>query len=213
MTENIAITYEPTPNPESLKFLVSKEISSEIAQFSAAALAKRSPLASKILSFPWAKGVFIGKNFVTVTKEEWVEWEMLKDPLSAMIEEHVMSGAPMLLPKTQETQAVQEAQAGAAAVAGAGDGKASGKEAPKGQEDSAPSEAERTIKDILQREIQPAVAMDGGHIEFVSYKDGKVYVNLQGACSGCPSAAYTLKEGIEARLRQALPEIEEIVPV
>ena len=71
----------------------------------------------------------------------------------------------------------------------------------------------RLIKEIINKEIQPAVAMDGGHIEFVSYENKKVYLDLQGACSGCPSSSYTLKEGIEMRLKQSLPEIEEVIPI
>ena len=71
----------------------------------------------------------------------------------------------------------------------------------------------KQIKEILDKEIQPAVAMDGGFIEFVSYEDNVVYLSLQGACSGCPSSSYTLKEGIQARLQQLIPEIKEVVPV
>ena len=185
MKNPVSITYEETPNPESLKFLVSQTICNEVFQAKSPAEAKRSPLASKILAFPWAKGVFIGKDFVTVTKEDWVEWDILKDPLSELIREHVVSGDPVLLPAREEAE----------------------------KETSAAEGPEQRIQEIIKSEIQPAVAMDGGHIEFVSYKKGKVYVDLQGACSGCPSAAYTLKEGIETRLKQELPEIEEIVPV
>ena len=148
--------------------------------------AKRSPLAGKILGFPWAKSVFLGKNFVTVTKEDWVEWDILCDPLAALIQEHLEKGEQVLLPELS-------------------------KEADTSNEKD--SSAVQLIKEILQKEIQPAVAMDGGFIDFVSYKDKKVYLNLQGACSGCPSSAFTLKEGIETRLKQSLPEIEEVIAI
>ena len=149
--------------------------------------ARRSPLAGKILGFPWAKSVFLGKDFVTVTKEDWVEWDILQDPLAALIQEHFEKGEKALLPKSNEET--------------------------DGPADTDDSPSVRLIKEILQNEIQPAVAMDGGFIDFVSYKDKKVYLNLQGACSGCPSSAFTLKEGIETRLKQSLPEIEEVVAV
>ena len=149
--------------------------------------ARRSPLAGKILGFPWAKSVFLGKDFVTVTKEDWVEWDILQDPLANLIQEHFEKGGKALLPKSDEET-----------------------DSPADTNDS-PSV--RLIKEILQNEIQPAVAMDGGFIDFVSYKDKKVYLNLQGACAGCPSSAFTLKEGIETRLKQSLPEIEEVVAV
>ena len=182
----MTITWETTPNPQSLKFLVGQPISEEILEITSMEQAKRSPLAGKILGFPWAKSVFLGKDFITVTKEDWVEWDILRDPLSALIQEHLEKGEPVLLPEVS-------------------------KEADKpGTEDSS---SVRLIKEILQNEIQPAVAMDGGFIDFVSYKDKKVYLNLQGACSGCPSSAFTLKEGIEMRLKQSLPEIEEVVAI
>ena len=182
----MTITWEPTPNPQSLKFLVDQPISEEILEITSMDQAKRSPLAGKILGFPWAKSVFLGKNFITVTKEDWVEWDILCDPLAALIQEHLEKGEQVLLPEIS-------------------------KEADTPNEKD--SSAVQLIKEILQKEIQPAVAMDGGFIDFVSYKDKKVYLNLQGACSGCPSSAFTLKEGIEMRLKQSLPEIEEVIAI
>ena len=148
--------------------------------------AKRSPLAGKILGFPWAKSVFLGKDFITVTKEDWVEWDILRDPLASLIQEHLEKGEQVLLPEVSTAAKTSN------------------------EKDSS---AVQLIKEILKNEIQPAVAMDGGFIDFVSYKDKKVYLNLQGACSGCPSSAFTLKEGIETRLKQSLPEIEEVIAI
>ena len=180
----MTISWEATPNPQSLKFLVSQPISEEILEITSMEEAKRSPLAGKILGFPWAKSVFLGKNFITVTKEDWVEWDILRDPLAALIQEHLEKGEQVLLPEISKETEISD------------------------EKDSA---AVKLIKEILKNEIQPAVAMDGGFIDFVSYKDKKVYLNLQGACSGCPSSAFTLKEGIEMRLKQSLPEIEEVI--
>ena len=182
---SVELTWEATPNPQSLKFVLNRTVSEESLEITSLQLAKRSPLAEKILGFPWAKSVFLGKNFVTVTKEDWVEWDMLRDPLSDLIKEHLETGGKILLPKPTKKET---------------------------EEEDAPS-AVKLIKEILQNEIQPAVAMDGGFIDFVSYENKKVYLSLQGACSGCPSSAFTLKEGIEMRLKQSLPEIEEVVAV
>lgn len=181
------VTYEPTPNPQSLKFILNEPICDETLEIKDRNQARRSPLAEKILGFPWAKTVFLGENFVTVTKEDWLEWDMICDPLSELIKEHLDQGGKALLPKAPEKKATQSSEKDS-------------KEAQK-------------IKDILERDIQPAVAMDGGYIEFVSYKDGIVYLSLQGACSGCPSSAFTLKQGIENRLKQFLPEIKEVMEV
>ncbi len=180
------VTYEKTPNPQSLKFVLNTTISNEILEIKDRNQASRSPLAAKILGFPWAKSVFIGENFITITKEEWLEWDMISEPLSQMIQEHLEKGEKVLLTK------------------------------PEKKEDSNLEEGSETvqkIKTILEKEIQPAVAMDGGYIEFVSYENKKVYLSLQGACSGCPSSSYTLKEGIEYRLKQDIPEIDEVVSV
>ena len=183
----MTITWEATPNPQSLKFLVDQPISEEILEITSMDQAKRSPLAGKILGFPWAKSVFLGKDFITVTKEDWVEWDILRDPLAALIQEHLEKGEQVLLPELSQKTDVSS--------------------------DEKDSSTVKLIKEILQNEIQPAVAMDGGFIDFVSYKDKKVYLNLQGACSGCPSSAVTLKEGIEMRLKQSLPEIEEVIAI
>ena len=180
-----SVKWEPTPNPQSLKFILNQPIGGENFEANSPQKAGRSPLASKILGFPWAKSVFLGENFLTVTKEEWVDWDILTEPLSSLIKEHLQEGGKVLLPQPKAASEIKT------------DG----------------SDAVQLIRKIIETEIQPAVAMDGGYIDFVSYENKKVYLNLQGACSGCPSSSYTLKEGIETRLRQSLPEIEEVIPV
>ncbi len=177
--------YEATPNPQSMKFVVTANIASESMNFASAQETARSPLAKKIFGFPWAAGVFIGPTFVTVTKQEWVDWDVLAEPLSGLIKEHLERGEGVLL-----------APAGEVAEDGAND-----------------TPLVRQIKTILRDEIRPAVAMDGGDIVFERYEDGRVYLQMHGACAGCPSSTMTLKEGIESRLKQSIPEIVEVVAV
>lgn len=181
---DIQVFYEATPNPQTLKFVPTIPIASESLNITNPGEAARSPLAQKILGFPWAAGVFIGPNFVSITKQEWVDWEIIAEPLSELIKEHLMSGEPVLIagPKPIE-------------------------------DDSSDSPTVKTIKQILRDEIRPAVAMDGGDITFDRYEAGRVYLHMQGSCAGCPSSMFTLKEGIETRLKQAIPEITEVVAV
>ncbi len=187
---DVQVFYQATPNPDSMKFIVDRNIASENLTFTSQESAGRSPLAVKILGFPWAAGVFIGVNFVTVTKQNWVEWEILADPLSDLIREHIQSGQP---------------------VVGAEGGSSS---SVSGDEDKpGDSPIVLKIKKILRDDIKPAVAMDGGDITFDRFEDGKVYLQMHGSCSGCPSSTMTLKEGIETRLKDAIPEVTEVIAV
>ncbi len=190
MITDVQVFYQATPNPDSLKFTIDRIIASENVTFKADDKATRSPLAQKILGFPWAAGVFIGPDFVTVTKQNWVEWEILADPLSDLIKEHIASKLPVLLPAspTDSNSTTSEADPNDPPVV-------------------------QLIKKILVEEIKPAVAMDGGDINFSSYEDGRVYLSMHGACAGCPSSVMTLKEGIETRLKAAIPEIIEVIAV
>ncbi len=185
---NIDVFYEATPNPQALKFVTTTIMTSESVNFTDAQAATRSPLAHKIFSFPWAAGVFIGPNFVTVTKQEWVEWEILADPLSELIKEHLESEQPVILALPSQ-------------------------EASDTEDNPNDTPVIREIKKILREEIRPAVAMDGGDITFDRYDEGRVYLQMKGSCSGCPSSMYTLKEGIETRLKERIPEIQEVVAV
>ena len=181
------VTYEVTPNPHSLKFVIDSKICDEILEVNDRNQAGRSPLVQKIMGFPWAKSVFLGENFVTVTKEDWLEWDIICDPISELIKTHLESGEKVLLPKKSHPK--------------------------KSNSNGEDSPELKKIKEILEKDIQPAVAMDGGYIELVSYEDGIVYLNLQGACSGCPSSSFTLKQGIEERLKQFVPDIKEVVAI
>lgn len=190
MNRDVSVFYEATPNPQSMKFVATTAVSPEPVQFSTAAECGRSPLAMKLFGFPWAAGVFIGANFVTVTKQDWVDWDILADPLAELIREHLARGEPVLY--ASEPRVVDQSSA-----------------ADEGSADPVVSK----IKRIIDQEIRPAVAMDGGDIVFDRFEDGRVYLHMRGACSGCPSSAYTLKEGIETRMRQAVPEVVEVVAV
>jgi Fe-S cluster biogenesis protein NfuA len=175
------VFYEATPNPQAMKFVVTTQIASETAFFDDAQKALRSPLATKLFGFPWAAAVMIGPNFVTITKQEWVEWSVLADPLASLIEEHLERKEGVLLDE---------------------------KDLGKSNDDTA---VVHQIKQILNTQIRPAVAMDGGDIAFNRFENGVVYIHMQGACAGCPSSTMTLKQGIEARLKEAIPEIKEVV--
>ena len=107
------VTCETTPNPQSLRFVLNKPICDETLEIKNRAKAGRSPLAGKILGFPWAKSVFLGKNFVTVTKEDWLQWDMIQGPLSDLIREHLERGEKALLPavKTQPKKSAGKAEA------------------------------------------------------------------------------------------------------
>ncbi len=175
------VRFEATPNPQTLKFTVSQQLTTAPADFKSAAESSRSPLAKKIFGFPWCDGVFVGQDFVTVTKQDWVDWEVLAEPLAGLIAEHLDRGETVL------------------------------HEAAAAEESANDSEVVRAIKKILNEEIRPAVALDGGDIVFSKYEGHIVYLFMQGSCSGCPSSTFTLKEGIEARLKNAIPEIKEVV--
>lgn len=183
------VFYEATPNPQAMKFILTKNVAEETVYFDDPQKALRSPLATKLFGFPWASAVMIGPNFVTITKQEWVEWSVLADPLASLIEEHIERGEPVLLPKADVS------------ALGADGNSVSGDDSPVVQK----------IKHVINTEIRPAVAMDGGDIVFHKYENNVVYLYMQGACSGCPSSTMTLKQGIEARLKEAVPEVVEVV--
>ena len=190
--EKILVSLEFTPNPNTLKYLINRSFLSQgAANFRNRNEAEqKSPLAVKLFSIPGIKGVMVGRNFVTVTKAEDGDWDEVHQKCSAIIETHLTDGLPVLT-----DAALKELN-----------------ETPK----NAGSGSDRIvtrIREILDQEIRPAVAMDGGDIVFESYKDGIVYLHLQGACAGCPGATMTLKMGVENRLREAIPEVKEVVSV
>lgn len=200
LKNDLQVIFEPTPNPRSLKFKVTHlgqsdglpALCESIVEFTDAASTYRSPLARKIFGFPWAEGVLLGPDFITITKQDWVDWDTLAEPLAELIAEHLRQG-----------QAVLAASEGVD-LGGERDESSSGDE-----QELDPIVAK--IKSVLYNEVRPAVALDGGDVSFHSYVDQIVYIYMRGACSGCPSSTYTLKMGIEARLREAVPEIREVI--
>lgn len=187
------IQTEATPNPATLKFLPGKEVLPEgTADFrDAGAATEASPLAGRLFAIPGVTGVFFGYDFITVTKDG-PEWQHLKPAILGAIMEHFMSGAPVMV------------------TAGTNDG-----ESDAGKEffDAADSEIVSTIKELLDTRVRPAVAQDGGDITFRGYENGVVFLNMKGACSGCPSSTATLKHGIQNLLKHFVPEVQHVEQV
>src|SRR5713101_217179 len=181
------IQTELTPNPATLKFLPGRAvIGSGTANFTDPTVAAaRSPLAERLFAVGGVTGVFLGSDFVTVTKDEDSDWYQLKPAILGIIMEHFTAGRPVLL----ATEAVSE----------------NGAEA--GDDDS---EIVIQIKELLETRVRPAVAQDGGDIIFHDFSDGVVYLHMQGSCSGCPSSTATLKAGIENMLKHYIPEVQEV---
>lgn len=179
------IQTEQTPNPATLKFLPGCPVmTAGTADFTSAQAAHASPLAERLFSLPEITGVFLGADFVTVTKTEEGDWYRLKPAILAVIMEHFTAGRPVFLGDP------------ASAAAGADD------------EDE--DEVVAQIKELLETRVRPAVAQDGGDIIFHDFEDGVVYLHMQGSCSGCPSSTATLKAGIENMLRHYIPEVVEV---
>jgi Fe-S cluster biogenesis protein NfuA len=181
------IQTESTPNPATLKFIPGCAVLPEgAADFPNAEAAKASPLASRLFAVSGVTGVYLGGDFITVTKSDKPEWHHIKPMLLGAIMEHFTSGKPVML--------AEGAAAGGHSFDGEGDD----------------AEIVAQIIELLDTRVRPAVAQDGGDIVFRSYADGVVYLHMQGACAGCPSSTMTLKNGIENMLRHYIPEIEEV---
>jgi Fe-S cluster biogenesis protein NfuA len=181
------IETEGTPNPATLKFLPGRDVmGAGTADFAEPAAAERSPLAAAIFNLPGVARVFLGGDFITVTKTEATAWQALKPQVLGAIMEHFVAGRPVI--------------EGADAEA---------------DEDVSPEDAEivAQIKELLDTRVRPAVAGDGGDIVFRGYRDGIVKLHMQGACSGCPSSSATLKHGIENMLRHYVPEVQRVEQV
>jgi Fe-S cluster biogenesis protein NfuA len=182
------IQTEATPNPATLKFLPGKPVmQAGSADFPNREGAGASPLASRLFAVDGVKGVFLGPDFITVTKDD-VDWAHIKPALLGAIMEHYASGDPVL--SGGESHAVTHA-------------------AHEGPD----SDIVGQIKELLDTRVRPAVAQDGGDITFHGYERGVVYLHMQGACAGCPSSTLTLKHGIENLLRHYIPEVTEVRPV
>ena len=182
------IQTEATPNPATLKFIPGRPVLDHgTMEFLDAETSKGSPLASRLFEIEGVRGVFFGTDFISVTKGEG-EWQHLKPAILGVIMEHYLSG-----------KAVADAPPATT----------------KGEEFFAPEDEDtvKTIKELLETRVRPAVAQDGGDITFQGYRDGIVYLQMRGACSGCPSSTATLRHGIENLLRHFIPEVQEVRPV
>lgn len=176
---------ERTPNPDSLKWVVARELVTEgvRAQFDAAPRPEVSPLAARLFAIDGVAAVYVAEDFVTVTRRGGAEWPALGERITAALREFAASGDAALGP---------DFASHATAAAGGDDVVA-------------------RIREVLDGEIRPALALDGGDVVFAGYANGVVEVVLRGACRGCPGSSATLTRGIEARLREAVPEVEEVV--
>ena len=183
------IQTEATPNPATLKFLPGRPVleggTLDIQSKDAAA---QSPLAIRLFDVANVGGVFFGSDFISVTKTGG-DWQQMKPAILGVIMEHYMSGTPLLADNVQPAAATDEFF------------------------DAKDAETVATIKDLIETRVRPAVAGDGGDITFRGYKEGIVYLNMQGACSGCPSSTATLKHGIQNLLRHFVPEVVEVRPM
>jgi len=184
------IETEGTPNPATLKFLPGQDVmGAGTADFANREAATRSPLATAVFDLPGVSRVFLGGDFITVTKIEDAAWQSLKPLVLGVIMEHFVAGRPVI--------------------------EVGGIEGDDADEDTLPEDAEivAQIKELLDTRVRPAVASDGGDIVFRGYRDGIVRLHMQGACSGCPSSSATLKHGIENMLRHYVPEVRQVEQV
>ena len=181
------IETEGTPNPATLKFLPGRDVMGDgTADFAGPDTAARSPLATALFTLPGVARVFLGGDFVTVTKSDITEWQALRPQVLGAIMEHFVAGRPVI-----------EGQGAAV------------------DEDVSPEDQDIVdqIKELLDTRVRPAVASDGGDIVFRGYREGVVRLHMQGACSGCPSSSATLKHGIENMLRHYVPEVTSVEQV
>lgn len=182
------IQTEATPNPATLKFLPGRNVlETDTRDYRSAEEAREAPLAEKLFTIQGVRGVFFGHDFISVTKAD-IDWAHIKPAVLGAIMEHFMSGKPVV------TDGVEE-------MAPAG-----GEEFFEEQD----GELVEVIKELLATRVRPAVAMDGGDIIFKGFRDGTVFLHMQGACSGCPSSTATLKSGIENLLRHFVPGVEAV---
>jgi Fe-S cluster biogenesis protein NfuA len=182
------IQTEATPNPATLKFIPGRTVLGEgTAEFRAKSEANASPLATRLFGVDGVTGVFLGSDFISVTKGDG-EWQHIKPAILGAIMEHFMSGAPVVAETANDDTGTASYDPKDEAVV-------------------------NTIKELLETRVRPAVAQDGGDITFSAFRDGVVYLHMRGACSGCPSSTATLRHGIENLLRHFIPEVQEVRPV
>jgi Fe-S cluster biogenesis protein NfuA len=187
------IETETTPNPATLKFLPGRQVmTTGTRDFSTPEDAAASPLASALFDLGDVTGVFFGSDFISVSAAPGVEWAQLKPQVVAMLLDHFVSEAPLF------------AGGDASAIAVPAD------DDTDFGNDPADADVVAQIKDLIETRVRPAVAGDGGDIVYRGFREGVVYLTMQGACSGCPSSSATLKQGIESLLKHYVPEVSEV---
>lgn len=180
------IQTEATPNPATMKFVPGRNVMAEgTADIRDRESAQGSPLAARLFDQPGVTGVFFGADFIAVTNDG-ADWQQMKPAILGAIMEHYLSGDPLFTS--------QSAAAGAEFF------------------DENDAETVATIKELIETRVRPAVAGDGGDITFKGYRDGIVYLDMKGACAGCPSSTATLKHGIQNLLRHFVPDVVEVRP-
>jgi Fe-S cluster biogenesis protein NfuA len=185
------IRTEQTPNPATRKFLPGQAVmEAGTRDFPDAQSAEASPLASALFGSGLVEGVFYGRDFISVTAAPGVSWSDLEPLVVETLLDHFVTGAPLFAPGT------------AAGIHISDD--------PAFEENPEDSDIIEQIKDLIETRVRPAVAQDGGDIVYKGYKDGRLYLSMHGACSGCPSSTVTLKRGIESLIRHYVPEVETV---
>ena len=188
------IRTEQTPNPASRKFLPGQTVmEAGTRDFADAESAQASPLAAALFESGMVEGVFYGRDFISVTAAPGVAWTDLEPLVIETLLDHFVSGSPLFTPGT------------AAGIRVAAE--------PDFEDSPEDSEIIDQIKELIETRVRPAVAQDGGDIAYKGYKDGRLYLSMHGACSGCPSSAVTLKRGIESLIRHYVPEVETVEAV
>lgn len=178
------IQTEETPNPATIKFLPGRTVLARgTAQFKVGQDVSRAPLAQRLFTLQGVSGVYLAQDFISVTKADDTDWSMLKPMILGMLMEHLSTGQPILLDEATESSGEMD------------------------------DEISKQIRELITTRVRPAVMMDGGDIVFDSFEDGIVYVQMKGACSGCPSSTATLKSGIESMLKHYVPEVREVRPI
>jgi Fe-S cluster biogenesis protein NfuA len=182
------IQTETTPNPATLKFLPGRDVlGAGSANFPSLDEAKgKSPLAEALFNLGGITQVFLGADFISVTKDDARDWQTLKPQILGTIMDHFTMGAPVMVGETESEHTA---------------------------DDGGNPEVVAQIKELLDERVRPAVAQDGGDIVFRRFEDGVVYLAMQGACAGCPSSTATLKMGIENMLKHYIPEVQAVYPV
>lgn len=185
---------EETPNPSSVKFVANKLllVTGASAEYLSASETGEAPIAQKLFQFPFVKRVFIQSNYITITKQDSVEWEEIRDELRVFVTEYLNKGNAIINKLPEQKVAKDSSFKETVSI---------------NTQHAAPSnDVENKIIEVLEQYIRPAVEQDGGLITFKELKDGIVTVQMRGSCSGCPSSTMTLKAGIEALLKRLLPD-------